>query len=56
MTKPETLEIEGQLKKLWLTNFRGYTLLTTRREPQSGMLGRIRYKNVWVLQKNKEKP
>jgi len=49
-----TLETSDQLKKNWLVNFRGFTLQTTRREPRAGMFGRIRYKNVWVLDK-KEK-
>ena len=45
------LKTSDRLKKLWLVNVSGYTLISTRRLPQSGMFGNIRYKNVWVLEK-----
>jgi len=51
----ETKETSDQLKKIWLMNFKGFTLETTRREPHAGMFGNIVYKNVWVLKKKKKK-
>ena len=47
----ETKETSDQLKKIWLVNFKGFRLETTRREPHAGLFGRIHYKNVWVLKK-----
>ena len=54
MEKFETKETSDQLKKIWLVNFKGFTLETTRREPHAGMFGKIHYKNVWLLKKKNE--
>jgi hypothetical protein len=48
------LETSDQLKKAWLVNFKGYSLESTRKEPQAGMFGNIRYKKIWILKKDGE--
>lgn len=45
----QTLETSTPVKKFWLTTFGGYDVTATRRSPMVGLFGRIRYKNVWVL-------
>ena len=49
------LETSDRLKKLWLVNINGYMVTSTRRTPLSGVFGKIRYKNIWVLEKKGQK-
>jgi hypothetical protein len=45
------IETTGSLKKAWLVNFNGYSLVSTRRKPLAGIFGSVKYKSVWLLEK-----
>lgn len=44
----------ARVRAWWLTTFRGYAVESKRRVPHESALGKIYYKNRWVLTKQKD--
>ena len=47
----EVFETSGRFTMFWMTRFQGFTIHSTKRVPQAGLFGAIRYRNSWRLVK-----
>lgn len=46
----ELMETSAPLKVIWFTRVLGFHVQSKRRVPRMGVMGGIRYQDVWVLQ------